>query len=494
MKKTLCFKKTLAVLLALFTLISSFMIMPASAASDDVVLDVSSGSKNLSIRLKLTDPFGLMAITSMSKNGQTIAFADYAAHGVGEVGFLFLDSETAVSADELLNHSNTVMASGKKYDDNRFCATYGGLRAAALDHTVYFAAYAVVNGTMILSDVRSITPSVLVEQGAQGAILGVPVTDETERTLYGAILAYFQAYREHEEKLQTQAMVLKVGTYNINFGQDNSVSGKPLNLQNVANVILENDLDIIALNEVHIYAADRKSAGRHTPYEIAKLATAGSQNGDTYYWAFAAGLEGYSTYGTVYSASNPGPTGWYTEGQGAGWDTVRQSGYGNAIISKYPIKSVREVKVMAPGQTEQLQDINGKTYERRTILIAELDVNGTTVTVIATHFDLYTTGMNAAVNAIKQEMQNITTPIILMGDLNCNTNDAPITNLKNAGFTFVGLDDNTATHANGGGRIDYIAYLNMTVTDTDYTVITSNKVSDHYPVVATLTGWKSTKN
>ena len=76
-------------------------------------------------------------------------------------------------------------------------------------------------------------------------------------------------------------MKLKVGTYNINFGQDNSVEGKPLNLENIANVILENDLDLITLNEVHVYAASRKSAGRHTPFEVSKLANAGAKDGDT---------------------------------------------------------------------------------------------------------------------------------------------------------------------------------------------------------------------
>ncbi len=492
MKQKIHVKKALSVLLALVIVMSTLITLPLTAsAAGDISLDISTAGNRLSIRLKLTDPFGVMAITSLSVDGNTLAYADYAENGVEEVGFLYLDAEQApADANAILESSDAVMARGKKYDENRFCAIYGDMRAAALDHTVYFAAYAVVNGEMLLSGVRSVTPSVLVEQGASGAIFGVSVIDPTECALYASMLAYFEAFRAYEQNKQAQTMSLKVGTYNINFGQDNSVDGKPLNLQNVANVILENDLDVIALQEVHVYAADKKSAGRHTPYEVAKLATAGSQNGDTYYWAFAAGLEGHITYGTVYSASNPGPTGWSTEGKGPGWDTVDQSGYGNAIISKYPILSVREVKVMAPNQTEQMQTINGNTYERRVLLIAELDVNGTTVTVISTHFDLYTNAMNAAVSAIVTEMERISTPVILMGDLNCNSNDTPITNLKNAGFTFVG--DGTSTHENG--RIDYIAYANATVNDVSYCVLTDNKVSDHYPALATLTGWNRTND
>ena len=486
MKKQIKFKRSLALLLSLLMVMGAFMIMPASAASDTVKLDISSKSQKLMMRLKPMESFEWMPITSVSKGNDTIAFEDYAANGISEVGFMFLESKVVVSSTMMLNNSGTQMIRGQKYDTNQFYAIYDQLRASTLDHTVYFMAYAVVNGEMTVSGVRSITPNTLVAQGAQGSILGTSITDAAEIALYASTLQYFESYREYvESQRQPWNGQLKVGTYNINFGQDNSVDGKPLNLQNIANVILENDLDVIALNEVHIYAANKKSAGRHTPFEVARLATEGSQNGDTYYWAFAAGLEGYSgtPFGSVYNESNPGPTGWYAEGQGDGWDTVRKSGYGNAIISKYPIKSVREIKVMNKNQTEQLQVINGTTYERRTILIAEIDVNGTIVTVMATHFDLVKSSMNAAVTAIFNEIPNITTPIILMGDLNCEPVSGPIGNLSAGGFTFVG--DNTGTHKNG--KLDYIAYTNATVTNVTYRVLTTNNVSDHFPAIATLT-------
>ncbi len=487
------FKKYLALLLSLVIAMSMLVTLPLTAsAAGTVTPDISSAGQRLYIRLKLTDPFGFMAITSLSLNGSTLPCVDYAANGITEVGFLFLDAEQApANTNALLASPDTVMVRGKQYDGNNFYANYDEMHAATLDHTIYFAAYATVNGQMTLSDVRSLVPSVLVEQGAQGTIHGLSITDATERALYAAILEYFEAFRQYEEHKSMENFSLKVASYNINFGQDNSVSGKPLNLQNIADVILENDLDVIALQEVHVYAGSKVSAGRHTPYEVAKLATAGSQNGDTYYWAFAAGLEGYSSFGSMYSSRLPGPTGWYTEGQGPGWDTVRQSGYGNAIISKYPILSVREVKVMAPGQTEQLEEINGYTYERRTILIAELDVNGTTVTVISTHFDLYTSSLNAAAEAVIAEMNNISTPTILLGDLNCGVNSAHLKKLKNAGFTFVG--NGTPTHKDpANGQIDHIAYINTTIRDVTYCVLTDNKVSDHYPIIATLTGWKRT--
>ena len=279
-------------------------------------------------------------------------------------------------------------------------------------------------------------------------------------------------------------MKLKVGTYNINFGQDNSVEGKPLNLENIANVILENDLDLITLNEVHVYAASRKSAGRHTPFEVSKLANAGAKDGDTYAWAFAPGMDGSSPFGTVYSEENPGPGGFSAEGVGPAWNEATQSGYGNAILTKYPIKSVREVRVMAPGQTKQLEKINGYTFESRALLIAELDVHGEALTVIATHFDLYTVAMKAAIAAIAEEMKSISSPILLMGDLNCSPEDAPIHMLQDLGFVLIG--DETDTH-DTGGRIDFIMYANATATDETYYVLSDNKVSDHRPVIAAMT-------
>ena len=196
MKKQIKCNRFLALFLSLLMVISAFVIMPASAASDTVTLDISSKSQKLMMRLKPMESFELMPITSVTKGNDTIAFEDYAANGISEVGFMFLESKVAVSSAMMLNNSNTKMVRGKKYDTNQFYAIYDQLRASALDQTVYFMAYAVVNGEMTLSGVRLITPNTLVAQGAQGSILGTPITNAAEIGLYASTLQYFESYRE----------------------------------------------------------------------------------------------------------------------------------------------------------------------------------------------------------------------------------------------------------------------------------------------------------
>ena len=81
-------------------------------------------------------------------------------------------------------------------------------------------------------------------------------------------------------------------------------------------------------------------------------------------------------------------------------------------------------------------------------------------------------------------MKSISTPILLMGDLNCSPEDAPVKMLQELGFGLIG--DETDTH-DTGGRIDFIMYANATVADTVYRVLSDNKVSDHRPVIVTMT-------
>ena len=76
--------------------------------------DIKTKSENisLSVRIKLTDDFGLMAITEISKNGKAQNLSSYT-----EYGFYFMESDTYVSPA-------TLMASGKKvkglaYNDSK---------------------------------------------------------------------------------------------------------------------------------------------------------------------------------------------------------------------------------------------------------------------------------------------------------------------------------------------------------------------------------------
>ena len=114
MKKLLPFRKALAILLAALTVMSSLVILPITAsATESIRLDISTENQKLRVRLKLSDPFGFMAITSLSMDGQTVAIDDYAAHGVTEVGFQFLKSKAKKDTAAILADANTVKATAR---------------------------------------------------------------------------------------------------------------------------------------------------------------------------------------------------------------------------------------------------------------------------------------------------------------------------------------------------------------------------------------------
>ena len=187
---------------------------------------------------------------------------------------------------------------------------------------------------------------------------------------------------------------MKMATYNVancNGGKD---------LENIASYLVENKVDICGLQEIDINA--KRSKGQDQPVELAQKMT--ELSGTTYYWAFCYSLRDSSDR----------------------YSGAKQSQYGVAIVSRYPIVSTRRVQLWADGQTAQLQSLRGKTYEGRVLLIAEINVEGKIFTVINTHLDLHLDARLKAVETIKNELSQITTPVILLGDLNCRVDSDEI--------------------------------------------------------------------
>lgn len=91
--------------------------------------------------------------------------------------------------------------------------------------------------------------------------------------------------------------------------------------------------------------------------------------------------------------------------------------YGNAVLSKYPIKSAKTVMVPDPVKQEK----NGY-YETRSVLVAELDVLSG-ITVLVSHFGLMDEEKENAVQTVLQILQDIKTPVLFMGDLNMKPDD-----------------------------------------------------------------------
>ncbi len=146
--------------------------------------DLVRTSKKLSIRMKLTDDFGFMAIADLSV---------FAAGVAEEYGFYFAQEEFENAQDakkvegSVYNRANRIMQ-----------AAYTELTAATLDNTVYFTPYAVVNGVTYLGTIREINCLTVAEDLQDGKIGNATVTtSEEEMALYTAMVKYHKAYKEY---------------------------------------------------------------------------------------------------------------------------------------------------------------------------------------------------------------------------------------------------------------------------------------------------------
>ena len=87
--------------------------------------------------------------------------------------------------------------------------------------------------------------------------------------------------------------------------------------------------------------------------------------------------------------------------------TSNSYGYGNALLSKYPIKSAKNVKIPNVGPN----------VESRCVLVAEIDVcDG--ITVLVTHFGLSSEELIQGRNTVLSLVEESKKPVIFMGDLN----------------------------------------------------------------------------
>lgn len=91
--------------------------------------------------------------------------------------------------------------------------------------------------------------------------------------------------------------------------------------------------------------------------------------------------------------------------------------YGNAILSKYPIKNAKTVMIPDPIKRTDSED-----YETRCVLVAEIDVLGG-ITVIVSHFGLMEEERINAVQTVLEIVSAVKKPVLFMGDLNMKPDD-----------------------------------------------------------------------
>lgn len=237
-------------------------------------------------------------------------------------------------------------------------------------------------------------------------------------------------------------MKVQIGTYNIQHGVDRlhylKTKEWKVDLPAVVNAIRTMELDICGLQEV--YDHDSLDGGK----EQAKVI--GEQLG--YYYAFAKG--------SVY----------------------RWGECGNALVSKFPILSTRLIPMQVPMEKR----IEGAYYDDRVMLVAELSINGRTVTVICTHFGLHADELNLAVDSVRAVVGEIKTPMIFMGDLNFGPSEhyyGRLCEVMTDTATLMKVSDNTFPSEAPNNRIDYI-FVNDQVKVLD-ACVPELIVTDHRP-------------
>ena len=253
---------------------------------------------------------------------------------------------------------------------------------------------------------------------------------------------------------------MKVATYNIGscikLGTDNHEAVRA----DIISFIEDNDIDICLLQEV-----DKDCARTYTNGQAVDQA---KEIADAlgYHYTYVAALENY--YSFAYG---------------------KMTSYGIAIVSRYEITSTGYEYLNFNGQEE-----------RRAILKAMVDVNGTETAVICTHFDHVddTTVRTESVKKVKSMVESLSasTPVIFGGDLNQAYAGDDTVVVKEVGeflnsVTKARYDAKTTMGGSTWYQLDYI-FINALVecgrakvyTPTSTTL--EGELSDHRPLIVNL--------
>lgn len=153
--------------------------------------------------------------------------------------------------------------------------------------------------------------------------------------------------------------------------------------------------------------------------------------------------------------------------------------YGNAILSKYPIKNVENIAIPDP-EVKKYKD----GYEARCILKAEIDVAGG-LNVLVSHFGLNKDEQKNAVATVSENLQD--EKCVLMGDFNMKPKNRILKPIKEKLYdTAEKFERKKLSYPSDKPKvkIDYIFVSeDLRVTSADIPEIIS---SDHRPHTATL--------
>ena len=229
----------------------------------------------------------------------------------------------------------------------------------------------------------------------------------------------------------------RMASYNIHHGVN---TANVLDLEAIAGIIREHDIDIVSLQEVDKHYASR-SDFKDQAKELA------DQLG--MYYAFGANLD-----------RDPA-------------DRPERRQYGNAILSKYPIVHWENHLLESFGQ------------EQRGLLETVIEIGGEQIHVYSTHLGLSEAQRESQAAEIRQILSSRTGPQLVAGDFNTGPESAAMQILLGDGFVKDSLQyiPEGLTYPSVGAtiRADYILY-NDDVTIYD-AYVPQTEASDHLPVV-----------
>lgn len=163
--------------------------------------------------------------------------------------------------------------------------------------------------------------------------------------------------------------------------------------------------------------------------------------------------------------------------------TLSKCLYGNAIVSRFPIKSADVIPVPS-GEFRK----PGRYFEDRCIIDAVIDTPDDDLRVIGTHFGLQPEEAESSVEKVCALLEDNSLPTVFMGDLNL-TPESPILTpirerLKDTDIYYSGVNF-TFPSDKPRDKIDYI----FTSKDVKINKVTIPQViaADHLPVVADIT-------
>lgn len=238
-------------------------------------------------------------------------------------------------------------------------------------------------------------------------------------------------------------MELRVGTFNIQHGKDyrhfKETGEHRIDLALMAETVRAMGVDLCGLNEVY-----------HLQGEASQAEQMARQLG--WYSAFVPAIN------------------------------IKNGTYGNGLISRFPITSVRAVPIVTlPGERGPEPH-----YEDRVLLIAEIEAEGRRITVMVCHFGLNGPEMDKATATVRNEAKAVTTPLIFMGDLNLTPENHRIQELKTVFSDSADVGEGamlTFPSDRPGKKIDYIFGKACEFISAEVPALVA---SDHLPVKAAV--------